>query len=67
MRRRRRHQCRDQLKAILVRADPTLRESLAALSTRRLIRRCTELTSETTTDITTASVIDLFDGAPLPT
>ncbi|MFD8079391.1 IS110 family transposase [Streptomyces sp. NPDC059718] len=38
-----RSQAINQLKAILVAADPALRESLAGLSNPRLIRRCSEL------------------------
>jgi transposase len=37
----------NQLKAVLVRADPALRESLAGLSNPRLIRRCADLDSAT--------------------
>jgi transposase len=38
-----RTQAINQLKAVLIRADPALRESLTGLSNPRLIRRCTEL------------------------
>ncbi len=38
-----RTQAINQLKALLVRAEPALRESLAGLSNPRLIRRCAEL------------------------
>lgn len=39
-----RTQAINQLKAVVVTADPVLRESLAGLSTVRLVRRCAELT-----------------------
>lgn len=47
-----RSQAINQLKAVVVRADPALRESLAGLSNPRLIRRCADLdqTVPTTTE-----------------
>ncbi|MDT7677919.1 MAG: transposase [Pseudonocardiales bacterium] len=39
-----RTQAINQLKAVLIRADPPLRESLSGLSNRVLIRRCAQLT-----------------------
>jgi len=44
-----RTQAINQLKAVVVTADPALRESLAGLSTVRLVRRCAQLTSDPTT------------------
>ena len=44
----------NQLKAVLVCAEPILRESLSGLSTRRLIRQCVQLPADTPSD--TASV-----------
>ncbi|MDP9406356.1 MAG: IS110 family transposase [Actinomycetota bacterium] len=41
-----RTQAINQLKAVVVTADPALRESLAGLSTLRLVRRCAELTGD---------------------
>ncbi|WP_425297207.1 IS110 family transposase [Nocardia abscessus] len=38
-----RSQAINQLKAVIVRADPALRESLTGLSNARLVRRCAEL------------------------
>ena len=38
-----RSQAINQLKAVIVRADPALRESLTGLSNTRLVRRCAEL------------------------
>ena len=49
----------NQLKAVLVCADPTLRESLSGLSTRRLIRQCAQLSPGTPSDITSAAVYTL--------
>ncbi len=40
-----RSQAINQLKAIIVRSDPDLRDSLTGLSNPRLIRRCTELSA----------------------
>ncbi|MFE9328956.1 hypothetical protein ACIHDR_47930 [Nocardia sp. NPDC052278] len=52
-----RSQAINQLKAIIVRADPTLRESLTGMSNPRLIRRCAELDCPTpTTSVTAAAV-----------
>ncbi len=44
---------------MLVCADPTLRESLSGLSTRRLIRQCAQLPTDTPSDIATAAVYTL--------
>jgi len=49
----------NQLKAVLVCADPTVRESLSGLSTRRLIRQCAQLPTDTPSDITGAAVYTL--------
>jgi transposase len=49
----------NQLKAVLVAADPQLRESLAALSNLRLIRRCAQLEIDTPCDTTSAAVYTL--------
>ena len=54
-----RTQAINQLKAVLVCADPTLRESLSGLSTRRLIRQCAQLSPGTPSDITSAAVYTL--------
>ncbi|MEV5952153.1 IS110 family transposase [Streptomyces sp. NPDC051993] len=50
-----RSQAINQLKAVLVSADPELRESLAGLSNPKLIRRCSEL--EEATGITPAMAV----------
>ncbi|MEV0030242.1 transposase [Nocardia sp. NPDC050793] len=44
-----RSQAINQLKAVVMHADPTLRESLAGLSNPRLIRRCADLDRVTPT------------------
>src|SRR5918911_1529498 len=49
----------NQLKAVLVCADPILRESLSGLSTRRLIRQCAQLPVDTPSDIAGAAVYTL--------
>ena len=49
----------NQLKAVLVCADPILRESLSGLSTRRLIRQCAQLPADTPSDIISAAVYTL--------
>jgi transposase len=49
----------NQLKAVLVCADPIVRESLSGLSTRRLIRQCAQLPTDTPSDITGAAVYTL--------
>jgi hypothetical protein len=49
----------NQLKAVLVCADPILRESLSGLSTRRLIGQCAQLSPDTPSDITSAAVYTL--------
>jgi transposase len=54
-----RTQAINQLKAVLVCADPMLRESLSGLSTSRLIRQCAQLPAETPNDITTAAMYTL--------
>lgn len=52
-----RTQAINQLRSVLVTADPALRESLAGLGPKTLIRRCAELTPVApTTDVTTAAV-----------
>ena len=38
-----RTQAINQLKAVVMRADPALRESLTGVSTPRLVRRCNDL------------------------
>jgi transposase len=50
-----RTQAINQLKAVLVAADPALRESLSGLSNRVLIRRCAQLNPATPTDATSAA------------
>jgi transposase len=50
-----RTQAINQLKAVLVAADPALRESLAGLSSRVLIRRCAQLDPTAPTDATSAA------------
>ncbi|MFF0501862.1 IS110 family transposase [Nocardia aobensis] len=54
-----RSQAINQLKAIIVRADPALRESLAGLSNPRLIRRCTELGHDAPTTSSAAAAYTL--------
>ena len=46
----------NQLKAVLVAADPALREALSGLSTTMLIRHCAQL--ETTTPWTVPDLVD---------
>jgi len=50
-----RTQAINQLKSVLVSADPQLREAMAGLSNPRLIQRCTELGTGTPTDIAGAA------------
>jgi transposase len=50
-----RTQAINQLKAVLVAADPALRESLSGLSSRVLIRRCAQLDPAAPTDATSAA------------
>lgn len=50
-----RSQAINQLKAVLVSADAALRESLAGLSTPKLIQACAALTAETPGDASTAA------------
>jgi transposase len=50
-----RTQAINQLKAVLVAADPALRESLSGLSSRVLIRRCAQLDTGVPTDATSAA------------
>lgn len=54
-----RTQAINQLKSILVSADPELRESLAGLSYKTLVRRCAALAPAAPTDATTAAVYAL--------
>jgi transposase len=54
-----RSQAINQLKAILVRADPALRESMTGLSNPKLFRRCAELTVSAATDPATAAALTL--------
>jgi transposase len=54
-----RTQAINQLKSILVSADPALRESLAGLSCKTLVRRCAAFASTAVTDATTAAVYAL--------
>ena len=49
----------NQLKAVLIAADPTLRETLAGLSNLRLIRRCAQLDIDTPQDTTSAAAYTL--------
>jgi transposase len=49
----------NQLKAVLVAADPTLRETLSGLSNLRLIRRCAQLDIDTPQDTTSAAAYTL--------
>jgi transposase len=49
----------NQLKAVLVAADPQLRETLAGLSNLRLIRRCAQLNIDTPQDATSAAAYTL--------
>jgi transposase len=54
-----RTQAINQLKGLLVRIDPALRESLTGLSNPRLIRACTQLDQASPTDTTSAAVYTL--------
>ena len=49
----------NQLKAVLVAADPALRETLSGLTNTMLIRRCAQLETTTPHDVTTAAVYTL--------
>jgi transposase len=49
----------NQLKAVLVAADPALREALSGLSTTMLIRHCAQLETTTPQDVTSAAVYTL--------
>ncbi len=49
----------NQLKAVLVAADPALRETLCGLSTTMLIRHCAQLQTTTAQDVTSAAVYTL--------
>ena len=50
-----RTQAIDQLKAVLVSADPQLRESLSGLKNPTLIRRCAQLDTSSPSDAPTAA------------
>jgi transposase len=54
-----RSQAINQLKAVLVSADPHVREQLNGLSTIMLIRRCADLQAVTPTDTTSATIYTL--------
>jgi transposase len=54
-----RAQAINQLKAILVRADPDLCESLSGLSNHQLVRRCADLDPTTPTTTSTAAACAL--------
>ena len=54
-----RTQAINQLKAVLVRADPALRESLSGLSNRTLVRRCADLDPGTAATINAAAAYTL--------
>jgi transposase len=54
-----RTQAINQLKAVLISADPLLRDSLAGLSNPRLIRQCAQLPADAPSDIATAAVYTL--------
>ena len=54
-----RAQAINQLKAVLVRADPALREALSGLSNHKLIRSCAALDTDTPTDATAAAAYTL--------
>jgi transposase len=49
----------NQLKAVLVAADPALREALSGLTNTMLIRRCAQLQTTTPHDLTSAAVYTL--------
>jgi transposase len=48
-----------QLKAVLVTADPALREALSGLTNTMLIRRCAQLEAPTPDDVTSAAIYTL--------
>jgi transposase len=54
-----RTQAINQLKAVIVGADPALRDTLSGLSRTALIRRCTNLPALCPTDVATATVYTL--------
>lgn len=54
-----RTQAINQLKAVIVSADPRLRDSLSGLSNTILVRRCAELGTGAPSDVTTAAVYTL--------
>jgi transposase len=54
-----RSQTINQLKAVLVAADPALREALSGLSNTMLIRRCAQLEATAPADVTSAAVYTL--------
>jgi transposase len=54
-----RTQAVNQLKAVLVSADPTLRDAMVGLSTPILIKRCAQLDSHTPTDTISAAAYTL--------
>ncbi|MFC5001833.1 IS110 family transposase [Dactylosporangium cerinum] len=54
-----RTQAINQLKAVLVRADPTLRDTLSGLSLPKLVRQCAELPASTPTDPASAAAYTL--------
>ena len=49
----------NQLKAVLVAADPVVREALSGLSNTMLIRRCAQLEASAPHDVTNAAVYTL--------
>jgi transposase len=54
-----RSQTINQLKAVLVAADPALREALSGLTNTMLIRRCAQLEATTPADVTSTAVYTL--------
>ena len=54
-----RTQAINQLKAVLVGADPTLRQSLAGLGPATLVRRCADLDPATPNDVVSAAIYTL--------
>jgi transposase len=54
-----RTQAINQLKAVLVAADPVLREALAGLTNTMLVRRCAQLETTRPQDVTSAAVYTL--------
>jgi transposase len=54
-----RSQTINQLKAVLVAADPALREALSGLTNTMLVRRCAQLEATTPADVTSAAVYTL--------